>query len=155
MINYGIGFKYRDLSSTEQEARLALIDKVIEEKRQLTVEEAIDICGGKEIFQILKEKSVFAFMDEMITFLYPVSAVPTNHHVKLADGRDFFSMCAVDALGVSSMFHLDVEINSICSESGDEIYVKVFNNEILEYSPETLSILHVDLTKESNWASEC
>ena len=155
MNNYGIGFKYRELSSIEQEARLALIDKVIKERRQLLVKEAIDICGGKEIFQILKEKNIFAFMDEKITFLYPVSAVPTNHRVKLADGREFFSMCAVDALGVSSMFHLDVEINSICSESGEAVNIKISNNEILEYSPKTLSILHVDLTKESNWASEC
>lgn len=155
MTNYGIGFKYRDLSSLEQEARLALIERVIKEKRQLSVEEAIDTCGGKELFQVLKDKNIFAFMDEKVTFLYPVSAVPTNHHVKLSDGRDFFSMCAVDALGVSSMFHLDVEINSICSESGDEVYIKVSRDEILEYSPKTLSVLHVDLTKESNWAYEC
>lgn len=155
MTNYGIGFKYRDLSPQEQEARLALIERVIREKRQLLIEEAIETCGGREIYQVLKDKNIFAFMDEKITFLYPVSAVPTNHHVTLADGRDFFSMCAVDALGASSMFHLDVEINSICSESGDEVHIKVSKDKILEYSPETLSVLHVDLTKENNWASEC
>ena len=39
---------------------------------------------------------VLKFQDGMVTdednnvdFIYPVSALPTNHHVKTADGREF------------------------------------------------------------------
>lgn len=155
MESYGVGFKYKELSLVEQKARLRLIDRVIEMKRQLTEQEGIEICENKKIYEILKRKNIFAFMDNKITFLYPVSAVPTNHKVKLADGREFFSMCAVDALGVSSMFHIDSEIFSVCSETGEHVYVKVCGGEIEEYFPKTLHVLHVDLTKENNWAAEC
>ena len=39
----------------------------------------------------------------MITCAYPFSAVPTNHVVTLDNGVRFYSMCAVDALGVPAM----------------------------------------------------
>lgn len=155
MENYGIGFKYRELSELEQMARLKLLDKVIEKKKQLTEEEAIKICGDKDLYNTLKDKNIFAFMGDKITFLYPVSAVPTNHRVKLDDGREFFSMCAVDALGVSSMFHRDSEIHSVCSETMEEVYIKISEGKIKEYYPENLHVLHVDLTKERDWAYEC
>lgn len=155
MENYGIGFKYQSLTNEEQVARLALIDRVILLKRELSEEEAMEICGDKNLYEELKGRNIIGFMDGLITFLYPVSAVPTHHRVKLSDGREFYSMCAVDALGASSMFHLESEIYSVCSESGDKIYVKIEDGRIKEYSPENLCVLHVDLEKESNWAAEC
>lgn len=155
MENYGIGLKYSELSDQEQEARLKLIEKVIEEKRQLTEEEAIEICGKQGLYEELKRKKIFALSDNLVTFLYPISALPTNHRVKLEDGREFYSMCAVDALGVSAMFHMDSEIRSCCSATGEEIYIKISEDKIIQHSPEEIYVLHVDLTKESNWAADC
>jgi hypothetical protein len=84
-----------------------------------------------------------------------ISKKPTNHHVKLADGREFFSMCAIDALGSTFVFGQDTEISSICPVSEEEIHVKIKNNEIVEHSPENIQAIHVDLSAVENWAANC
>ena len=79
----------------------------------------------------------------------------TNHIVKLSDGREFFSMCAIDSLGAYSLFHKDVEINSICSNTGNKIYIKIKDRKIFEHYPNDIHVIHVDLNKNKNWASTC
>ena len=64
-------------------------------------------------------------------------------------------MCAIDALGSYSLFHQDTEINSICSQTGEKIYVRIKDREIAEHSPKDIHVIHVDLNKNKNWASTC
>ncbi|MGL4252983.1 MAG: hypothetical protein ACRDB2_00445 [Fusobacteriaceae bacterium] len=42
-----------------------------------------------------------------------------------------------------------------CSETMEEVYIKISEGKIKEYYPENLHVLHVDLTKERDWAYEC
>ena len=95
------------------------------------------------------------FEEGQIVFAYPVSKKPTNHHVILADGRDFFSMCAIDALGSTFVFGQDTDISSVCPVSGEEIHVTVKDKEIEGYSPENIYAIHVDLSAVENWAANC
>lgn len=152
---YGVSDKYHNLPKEIQEARLKLIDRVIETGCTVNDSEALKICGNKELYNTLKEKEIITMIGDEVAFLYPVSALETNHRVRLNDGREFFSMCAIDALGAYSLFHQDVEINSICSNSANKIYVKIKDNEIVEHYPDNIHVLHVDLNKNKNWASTC
>lgn len=155
MSDFGISDKYQNISKEIQEARLRLIDFVIETVLPVNKNEAIKICGNESLYKELLEKEIITANGDDIAFLYPVSALKTNHIVKLSDGRKFYSMCAIDSLGAYSLFHKDVEINSICSNTGNKIYIKIKDRKIFEHYPNDIHVIHVDLNKNKNWASTC
>lgn len=41
--------------------------------------------------------------DRRVVVAYPFSAQPTRHRVTLHDGRTYYAMCAIDALGIPYM----------------------------------------------------
>ena len=155
MSDFGISNKYQNISKEMQEARLRLIDRVIETGLPINKSEAMKICGSESLYKELLEKEIITANGEEIAFLYPVSAQETNHRIKLSDGREFFSMCAIDALGAYSLFHKDAEINSVCSNTGEKIYIKIKDKEIFKRYPNDIHVIHVDLNKNKNWASTC
>ena len=109
-----------------------------------------------DILNKLAEKNaVVRDEDGSINFLYPVSALPTNHQVTLADERQFFSMCAVDSMGTAFTFQQDVSINSQCSQCGEPIHVEIQDGKISQLAPGSLRVLHVDLKNSDNWAGSC
>jgi Alkylmercury lyase len=58
-----------------------------------------------------------------IVVAYPFSAVPTRHRVELGSGMRVWSMCAIDALGMSLMLDTDLVIRSSDPASGEPITV--------------------------------
>ena len=50
--------------------------------------------------------------DDEIALAYPFSARPTRHRVQLADGRGYWAMCAIDALGLPYLVHQAAEIQA-------------------------------------------
>ncbi|MGX6592211.1 MerB-like organometallic lyase SaoL [Cetobacterium ceti] len=150
--------KYKGLPEEEQKARFLLMEETINrgilsenEGREIILENDFP----EEIYDNLKEKEVFVTVDGNIGYIYPVSGFPTHHRVKRADGKEFYAMCAVDALGSYATFYKDLEINSICSETGEEIKIIIKNGKVTKYSPENIHVLHVDLEKFKNWAANC
>jgi hypothetical protein len=49
-----------------------------------------------------------------IELAYPFSTSPTPFVVRRADGRERFTCCAIDALGIAPMLNEDVEITTRC-----------------------------------------
>ena len=49
----------------------------------------------------------------------PFSAVPTCFRVRGEDGREWWANCAWDALGISAMLRIPVEITTSCPDCGD------------------------------------
>lgn len=96
-------------------------------------------------------------MDEAgnVNFIYPVSAQPTPHRVRLADGRSFTAMCAIDAIGAAFTFQQDVEVNSACGECGKPVRVRLRDGELQDSAPEDLHILTFRLEDIVNWAGSC
>lgn len=90
--------------------------------------------------------------NQYITFVYPVSALPTAHKVTLADGRSFFAMCAIDSLGAAFTFKQDTQVQSQCAACGAPVAARVVNGQLHEVQPASLFILHVDLACTDNWA---
>ncbi len=137
-INNGQAFNLKDSS------------EISDEFKDMTKEEI------KEILDVLISKNgIVVDEDRNVNFIYPVSALPTNHKVKLADGRVFYAMCAIDAIGTSFTFKQDVDIDSQCSHCGTNVKISIRNGKIVNYEPIDLHILHVDLNKNSNWAGSC
>lgn len=90
-----------------------------------------------------------------VQFVYPVSALPTSHQVTLADGRRFFSMCAIDALGTSFTFKQNITVKSQCSACGETVFVEIIDEQLAALIPDSLHVLHADLSVSDNWASSC
>lgn len=91
----------------------------------------------------------------LIQFLYPVSALPTNHQVTLADGRNFYAMCGIDAMGSTLTFNQDVHIESQCSQCGEEVVLDIKDGNIDYLSSEEIHVIHLDSDKNEEWAGNC
>jgi Alkylmercury lyase len=63
--------------------------------------------------------------DGQITAAYPFSALPTRHIVRISESATVFSMCAIDALGISAMTGLPVVIESADPSTGEPVTVHV------------------------------
>ena len=74
----------------------------------------------QDILDVLHSRDGFSADEEgNINFIYPVSALPTAHRVSLAGGREFWAMCAIDAIGfmrIRRFIHpaVYVEMMSVC-----------------------------------------
>ena len=122
------------------------------------IAEDVKIVDKKNITRVLEnllEKNAAVVDEDNINFIYPVSAISTNHKVKLADGRGFSAMCAIDAMGTAFTFKQDVEIDSSCSHCGESIKVSIRDSRLNTYEPNDLHILHVNLNKNANWSGSC
>ena len=95
------------LDEDERSLRFALQSRILSAGRPVTVGDVIpfleaqmDAARAAEILQSLICKQIVVEEQGGVAFAYPVSAWPTDHEVSLADGRRFYAMCAVDALGM-------------------------------------------------------
>lgn len=147
------------LTPDESRFRDAIMEGIIDTGKPIDPRglelEGIDNPGS--LLDILISKKVVVMDGEgsTVQFVYPVSALPTPHRVTLADGRGFFSMCAIDALGSSFTFKQDVKIKSQCSACGETVFVEIVDGRLATLLPESLHILHADLSVSDNWASSC
>jgi hypothetical protein len=156
--------KYKNLDDTQRAIRVSIMDMIIEEKRCVTLNEVVNVLSSKlsidrgylqnTLDSFIKE-NVLVAEGENINFIYPVSALSTSHNVTLDDGREFYAMCAIDAIGTSCTFHQNVTINSMCCVTGQEIKIRVEDEQIKYVSNPNLRVLHVDLDKHSEWAASC
>jgi len=82
-----------------------------------------------ELSRVLDELADGDFLcldqDGQITAVYPFSAVPTRHRVRISGGPAVFAMCAIDALGVSAMTGVPVVIESADPFTGEPVTVHV------------------------------
>ena len=140
------------LSGQERQARLLLMDKIIMNGSPINPSDFID----NDLLHSLGSKGVIVKdSDGLINVVYPVSALPTPHKVKLKDGRSFYSICAVDSLGSAFAFSQDLTVNSSCSYCQKSISVAIENGEIAAFDPDGIFVSHTDLVGEVNWAGTC
>jgi len=73
-----------------------------------------------------------------IAAAYPFSGFETSHIVTLKkEGyTKIYAMCALDALGVSSMFDCGVSIESRCHHCGERIEIEIEDNKIVLMKPD-------------------
>ncbi|MFZ3495837.1 alkylmercury lyase family protein [Streptomyces sp. 5.8] len=95
---------------------------------EASVLEAVAALAGRTASGVLAEldQEDFLALDEAgrIRAAYPFSAVRTRHRVRLPGGVEVWSMCAVDALGISAMLGgQDVRISSSDPVNGEPVTI--------------------------------
>ncbi|WP_324618442.1 organomercurial lyase [Streptomyces sp. XY413] len=93
-----------------------------------TALEPVAARAGRTAADVLAEldREDFLTLDEAgrVRAAYPFSAVETRHRMRLASGVEVWSMCAVDALGVSAVLGgQDVRISSSAPVNGKPVTV--------------------------------
>ncbi len=153
-------------NAAENEIRLAIMEFILNEGRPFNITNDgflalsdIKLSTAGEFTGIMEtlasRDGLVADEEQNVNFIYPVSALITNHKVTLADGRSFCAMCAIDAIGAAFTFHQDTEVRSACSVCGEEVYVKMQGEKVVEHYPEKLHALTFKLEEIANWASSC
>lgn len=148
------------LTESERALRRVLMDAIIDTGGPVNVHDAVRTRarspdGPARLDRLVAKRAVVVDGSGNIQFIYPVSALPTPHEVRLEDGRSFRAMCAVDALGAAFTFEQDVLVTSRCGECAEPVLVRIQSGAVTELRPETLHVLHVDLNRVENWAASC
>jgi len=156
---------HRKFSERQNQVRLYIIEFTVNEGRAFHLEDdkeellkALSMTEQEywNCVDVLREKDGMVVNKKQgVDFIYPVSALPTNHQVTLADGRSFNAMCAIDAIGAAFTFHQDTEVHSVSAVSGEPIFVKIADGKVTDYEPKTLHALTFPLGEISNWAGSC
>lgn len=85
--------------------------------------DAVAAMAGRTAAEVLAELDREDFLTlgpaGRISAAYPFSATPTRPRVRLADGVQVWSMCAIDALGICAMLGQDVTVSSIDPVTGE------------------------------------
>ena len=157
--------KYRHLDNIQKEIRLEIMNVIIDKQTVVNLDDIMkhissNMGMSKEYLRLtlekfIKENIMVVDNNENVNFIYPVSAHPTMHKVKLNDGRKLNAMCAIDALGMSVTFNQDIKINSMCCVTGKEIEIDIKDNNIDYINNSNLCVLHINLEKYENWAASC
>lgn len=156
----------KKFNEAQNEIRLAIMDFIIDQKRPFNLEtdgfaalKNVRLSGAAEFAAIADELQAKDGMvvdgEQNVNFIYPVSALPTGHRVRLADGRSFTAMCAIDAIGATFTFHQDTEIDSACAVCGTPVQIVMRDGVPVEHSPADLHALTFTLGEISNWAGSC
>ena len=86
--------------------------------------------------RLAQDDLVHADGDGTIRVAYPFSARPTAHRVRLNGTTEVYAMCAVDALGMASMFQHPVVVESSDPLSGEPIRVELTAESEASWVPE-------------------
>ena len=156
---------HKKFNERQNAVRLSVMNFIVDEGRPFNLDTDKEVILNAlsmseqefmDCVSVLRAKDGMVVSDANdVNFIYPVSALPTNHRVTLADGRSFTAMCAIDAMGAAFTFHQDTEVHSVSAVSGEPVFVKIVNEEVVEYSPKTLHALTFPADKVSDWAGSC
>ena len=67
-----------------------------------------------ETIAALSAEDLLILRGDSIELAYPFSTSPTPFMVRRGDGRERFTCCAIDALGIAPMLNEDVQIATCC-----------------------------------------
>lgn len=69
----------------------------------------------------LDDEDLIQLRDGRVEIAYPFSAAPTPFVVRVADGRERYACCAIDALGLAPMLGQRVQVRSRCHHCGTSL----------------------------------
>lgn len=94
----------------------------------INVEESMESLTAQSYMRVNKENK--------ICYIYPVSCEKTDYRVTLSNGKSFYAMCAIDAMGAVVTFHEPAIIDSISRDTREKIRLTVNKDGIVEASPD-------------------
>lgn len=93
----------------------------------LDAEPALAALAGQDLVHLDHEGEV--------AVAYPFSGLPTAHIVHFPSGHEAYAMCALDALGIATMFRQPITVSSRDPLSSEEIAVELAANGAAQWSP--------------------
>jgi hypothetical protein len=134
------------LSEAERELYFWILRRFATDGRPSRVEvraasERLGLRADDALGTLAREDLVHRGADGEIGVAYPFSGEPTAHRVRFRGEREVSAMCAIDALGIATMFGEAIEIESRDPMSSDEIHARVAPDGSVEWSPETAVVV--------------
>jgi hypothetical protein len=105
--------RWADRASLGAAARLALgeiLDRLLSDGAPI----AIDTLRHRAAVAELDERDLAYVSEDRVVLAYPWSGTPTAFTIVLADGRERWACCAIDALGISAMLKTPVTVRASC-----------------------------------------
>jgi hypothetical protein len=115
----------------------------------------LEIDADRALETLAREDLIHRGADGEITVAYPFSGRPTAHRVRFPGGREVDAMCAIDALGIASMFGQAIEVESRDPVSGEEIRARVAPDGAAEWSPGSAVVVAGVLDRQSDSCRGC
>jgi mercuric reductase len=145
------------LSRGEGICHQAILLSFVEQGRALAGSELSSMLGQSDVKDLLSHLSEndLVVLDKQgeVTGAYPFTMKETAHKLKV-NGHTVHAMCALDALAVSSMFGLDVSIDSRCAISGEPIYLRQRGLELLQTAPSDEILMGIHWQKVTSCAAD-
>lgn len=115
---------------------IEVINKEFSQMNQEEIQAILKTLDGVDAIHLDDENKT------KIVAAYPFSGYKTAHLIKFRKNeyKDIYSMCAVDALGISFMLKCDLSINSKCLHCDEEVKIKIENNEITNLNHENIVV---------------
>jgi hypothetical protein len=140
-----------ELNPLEKETLRAMFLAILELGRAPTIEE-LQLKMEKtteEIIHILDEleqKDVLLRRKgtQEIVSIYPVSLTSTEHQVIFEDGKKLFAMCALDAVGIPSLFKINARVDSRCEWGTEKTFIEIRDEKIAAKSHPDILIWNTD-----------
>jgi len=148
--------RQQDLSTAETELHRAILHSFITQGRPLNRIEISNMWGGSDcdvLLAHLRDKDLLVLDKQgSISGAYPFTTENTPHCLKV-NGHRVHAMCALDALAVSPLFGLEVQIDSRCAVSHAAIHIHQRDQELLEVTPSNDLLLGIHWQQTSGCAA--
>jgi hypothetical protein len=136
------------LTTTERQARRALLELLLTGTRDpgattLAARLGVSAAQAGRVLAALERKGflVQARRATRIRAAYPLSSRPTRHRILLKEtGQRGYALCAIDALGVGSLFGTAVVVTSSCPHCRRPIRVHVEGNRVTAAKPAGVAV---------------
>ena len=134
------------LTDSERELYVSILRHFASEGRPSSadvraVAARLGLTADHALRTLAREDLVHRGADGEITVAYPFSGRPTAHRVRFPSGHEVDAMCAIDALGIASMFEELIEVESRDPLSGGEIRARVAPDGAAESWPESAVVV--------------
>jgi hypothetical protein len=106
--------KWTDRAALSAGARAALreiLDRLLADGGPIAV---ASLAAPRTAVDELDTRDLVYVSDDQVVLAYPWSATPTAFVTVLADGRERWACCAIDALGISPMLDQPVTVRTRC-----------------------------------------
>jgi len=117
--------KWADREAIGSAARAALreiLDRLVADGGPVDI---ATLGHGRAVVEELDARDLVYVSDETVVLAYPWSATPTAFVVVLADGRERWACCAIDALGVPAMLGETVTVRTGCHHCDERFQLTV------------------------------
>lgn len=137
--NLPLFLRQQALPEKWQSLHRAILDSLANNNRVPEYAEMEKITGVGYLDQAIQRLAsddlvVLDAAGKQIVGAYPMTVEDTPHHLRI-NGNPINAMCALDAVSVAPMFDADVEIDSRCHVTHENIHIHQNGQEVIEALP--------------------